>query len=96
MEAYAQNAAYHSAKPYIVRVNQAVEDFIALALARYDRTPDGFDISSEGWLQTEREIGEAIADRDEARAVRLAQEYEERAVAYLNKWRKILDGHQVA
>lgn len=87
--------AYDAAKQHLSRVSDAVSEFLAFVLGygcadAWENVPQGFDISSAGWLEMERKIEDAIAEDNVALVKRLGQEYERRANAYLDKWREMI------
>ena len=95
------NKAREIARPYILRINKNVEEFIALVLTHFsaeqkqncdvwELMPEGFSIRSDGWQKMERKIENAIADNQVTLAESLCQEYEARANKYLADWREKL------
>ena len=95
------NQAREIARPYILRINKSVEEFIAFVLAQFsaeqqqardvwELMPEGFSIRSDGWQKMERKIENAIADNQVTLAESLCQEYEARANKYLVDWREKL------
>lgn len=95
-EPYEGNDAYNAVKPHILSLNAVVRDFQAWALAHHQSLPDGYSISTAAWHEMEAKIEDAIAVNDVTRAKQLAMEYEQRASAYLNKWRQIITNPRAA
>lgn len=83
------NAAQILARAAYRRINDTAVDFFS-DLGGLKNLPAEFDVNSEGWLEVERLIDEAAAAFEIEKTIQLCQQYERRALAYFEAWRKRL------
>jgi hypothetical protein len=84
------NGAQVIARNTYGRINDSIADFFR-DLGGVENLPAAFDVTDEGWLQMQREIDEAAAAFNIEKTVKLCQEYDRRASAYFDRWRKKLE-----
>jgi hypothetical protein len=84
------NTAQIMARAAYRRINDSAVDFFR-DLGGVENLPEGFNVSDEGWLNTEREIDKAAQEFNIEKTLRLCREYERRALAYFQAWRKKIE-----
>jgi hypothetical protein len=89
------NAAEVIARATYRRINDSITDFFR-DLGGVENLPAAFDVTNEGWVEAQRQIDEAAAAFDIEKTIKLCQEYERRALAYFDRWRKKLAKKEAA
>lgn len=83
------NSAQIMARAAYRRINDTFVDFFR-DLGGCENLPSEFDVSGEGWIEAERLIDEAAQLGEIEKTIALCRQYERRALAYFDAWRKRL------
>lgn len=84
------NAAEVIARNTYRKINETVVDFFR-DLGGVNNLPEAFDVSGERWVDLQNQIDETAKAFNIEQTIELCQQYETRALAYFERWRKKLD-----
>lgn len=89
------NPAQAIARATYLRINDVATDWFR-EFGGVSQLPESFDVSGEGWLEAERQIDEAAKEGNIELTSNLCEQYQKRALAYFEGWRKKLRARKEA